>query len=42
MLELAGEIRKARAAVGVAIAVDPTPGQCRACGIKDHCGQRRS
>jgi CRISPR-associated exonuclease Cas4 len=41
VLDLAGQIRAARAAVTVPIAVNPTPGQCRACGMRGHCGQAR-
>lgn len=42
VLEVAERIRAARVRIEESIAVDPTPGQCRACGIRDHCGQRRS
>jgi CRISPR-associated exonuclease Cas4 len=41
VLELAGQIRAARAAVTVPIPVDPRPGQCRRCGMRGHCGQAR-
>jgi CRISPR-associated exonuclease Cas4 len=41
VLDLAGQIWEARAAVTVPIPVKPTPGQCRPCGIADHCGQAR-
>ena|SRR5271157_3923673 len=39
VLELTGQIRAARASVGETIVVDPRPGQCRACGMREHCGQ---
>jgi CRISPR-associated exonuclease Cas4 len=39
VLDLAGQIRAARAAVTVPIRVNPRPGQCRACGMLGHCGQ---
>ena len=42
VLDLAGQIRAARASVTVPIAVNPKPGQCRPCGIRGHCGQARS
>ena len=42
VLELAGEIRAARAAVTMPIPVNPTPGQCRACGQRANCGQVRA
>jgi hypothetical protein len=41
VLDLAGQIRAARAAVTVSIPVDPKPGQCRPCGMRSHCGQAR-
>ncbi len=41
VLDLAREIRAKRAVVDQPIAVDPTPGQCRACGMRGHCGQAR-
>jgi CRISPR-associated exonuclease Cas4 len=41
VLELAGQIRAAREAVGVPIPVQPVPGQCRPCGVRGHCGQAR-
>ena len=41
VLELAGRIRAARAAVERVIAVHPLPGQCRACGMRGHCTQTR-
>ena len=39
VLELAGQIRAARAAVTQPIPVNPRPGQCRPCGMREHCGQ---
>lgn len=41
VLELAGQIRAARAAVTVPIPVTPAPGQCRPCGMRGRCGQAR-
>jgi CRISPR-associated exonuclease Cas4 len=41
VLGLAGQIRAARAAVAVPIPVNPTPGQCRMCGMRGDCGQAR-
>jgi hypothetical protein len=41
VLELAGQIRAARAAVTQPIPVNPRPGQCRPCGMRGHCGQAR-
>ena len=41
VLDLAGQIRAAMAAVAVPIAVHPKPGQCRACGHQGHCGSAR-
>ena len=41
VLELAGQIRAARAAVTQPIPVNPVPGQCRPCGMRGHCGQAR-
>ena len=41
VLDLAGQIRAARAAVTVPIPVDPKPSQCRPCGMRGHCGQGR-
>jgi CRISPR-associated exonuclease Cas4 len=41
VLDLAGQIRAARAAVMQPIRVNPVPGQCRPCGMRDHCGQAR-
>ncbi|MGO9466338.1 MAG: PD-(D/E)XK nuclease family protein [Isosphaeraceae bacterium] len=39
VIELAGQIRSARAAVTQPIPVNPRPGQCRPCGMREHCGQ---
>ena len=41
VLELVGQIRAARNAVTVPIPVNPRPGQCRPCGMREHCGQAR-
>jgi CRISPR-associated exonuclease Cas4 len=41
VLELAGRIREARKRVGVPIPVTPKPGQCRPCGMREHCEQAR-
>jgi CRISPR-associated exonuclease Cas4 len=41
VLELAGQIRSARAALAVPIPVNPRPRQCRPCGMRGHCGQAR-
>lgn len=41
VLELAGQIREARATVAVPITVHPKPGQCRPCGQRSNCGQAR-
>ena len=41
VLDLAGQIRAARAAVTQPIPVNPVPGQCRPCGMRGHCGQAR-
>ncbi len=41
VLDLAGQIRVARAAVDQPIPVNPKPGQCRPCGMRGHCGQAR-
>jgi CRISPR-associated exonuclease Cas4 len=41
VLDLAGQIRAARAAVMEPIWVTPTRGQCRPCGMRGHCGQAR-
>jgi CRISPR-associated exonuclease Cas4 len=42
VLDVADQIRAARARVREAIPVDPRPGQCRACGMRGHCGQARA
>lgn len=41
VLDLARCIREARKDVGMAIPVNPKPGQCRPCGMRVHCGQAR-
>jgi CRISPR-associated exonuclease Cas4 len=41
VLDLAGQIRAARAAVNQPIPVQPVPGQCRPCGVRGYCGQAR-
>jgi CRISPR-associated exonuclease Cas4 len=41
VLELAGQIRAARANVDQPIPVNPKPGQCHPCGMRGHCGQAR-
>jgi CRISPR/Cas system-associated exonuclease Cas4 (RecB family) len=41
VLDLAGQIRAARARVAEVIPVSPRPGQCRPCGMRGHCGQAR-
>ena len=41
VLDLAGQIRTARAAVAVPIPVNPNPHQCRPCGMRGNCGQAR-
>ena len=41
VIELAEQIRAARKAVTVPIAVNPTSGQCRACSQRANCGQAR-
>jgi CRISPR-associated exonuclease Cas4 len=41
VLDLAGQIRAARAAITQPIPVNPKPGQCRPCGMRGHCGQAR-
>ena len=42
VLDVGGQIRRARAAVAVPIPVDPRPGQCRKCGQRGNCGQARA
>ena len=39
VLDLAGQVRAARASLTVPIPVDPRPGQCRLCGMRRYCGQ---
>ena len=41
VLEMAGQIRAARAVVAQPIPVEPVPGQCRLCGMRGHCSQAR-
>ena len=41
VLDLAGQIREARANVREPIPVIPKPGQCRVCGQRGNCGQAR-
>jgi CRISPR-associated exonuclease Cas4 len=41
VLDLAGRIRAARAQVSAAIPVNPSPGQCAACGMRNQCSQAR-
>jgi CRISPR-associated exonuclease Cas4 len=41
VLDLAGQIRAARAAVTEPIPVTPRRGQCPPCGMVGHCGQAR-
>jgi CRISPR-associated exonuclease Cas4 len=41
VLELAGQIRAARAEVNQPIPVDPKRGECRPFGMRGHCGQAR-
>jgi CRISPR-associated exonuclease Cas4 len=41
VLGLAARVREARKNVGVPIPVNPKPGQCRPCGVREHCGQAR-
>ena len=41
VLDLAGQIQAARAAVTQPILVKPVPGQCQPCGMRSHCGQAR-
>jgi CRISPR-associated exonuclease Cas4 len=41
VLDLAGQIRTARARVTEPIPVKPRPGQCRSCGQRLECGQAR-
>ena len=39
VLGAAGQIRAARASISTLIPVNPRPGQCRPCGMRQHCGQ---
>ena len=39
VLEVAGQIRAARASIRQPIPVQPKPGQCRPCGMRGHCRQ---
>ncbi len=41
VLDMAGQIRAARAVVAQPIPVTPVPGQCRPCGMRGHCSQAR-
>jgi CRISPR-associated exonuclease Cas4 len=41
VIDLAGQIRAARAKVTAPIPVNPKPGQCRPCGMRGNCGQAR-
>jgi len=41
VLDLAGQIRAARANVGEPIPVNPKPGQCRPRGMRGHCEQAK-
>ena len=41
VLGISDQIRAARAAVTVPIAVNPSPAQCRGCGQRGNCGQAR-
>jgi hypothetical protein len=41
VLELAGQIRAARAELARPIPVSPPPGQCAACGVRGHCSQAK-
>jgi len=41
VLDIAGQIRAARRQIHEPIRVSPTVGQCRACGVREGCGQRR-
>jgi CRISPR-associated exonuclease Cas4 len=41
VLDLAGQIRMARARLKEPIPVDPKPGQCRPCGQRGNCSQAR-
>jgi CRISPR-associated exonuclease Cas4 len=41
VLEIAQQIRAARGAIRQPIPVEPWPGQCRVCSMREHCQQRR-
>jgi len=41
VLDLAAQIRAARKALTEPIPVNPRPSQCRACGMRSHCGQAK-
>lgn len=41
VLDLAQRIRGAGAELLAPISVEPNPGQCRPCGMRDQCGQAR-
>ena len=41
VLDVADQIRTARRQVAEPIRVNPRPAQCRSCGMREHCGQRR-
>jgi CRISPR-associated exonuclease Cas4 len=41
VLDLAAEMRAAKAKGREPIPVNPRPGQCRPCGMREHCGQAR-
>jgi CRISPR-associated exonuclease Cas4 len=41
VLAVADRIRAARGQLAEIIKVSPTPGQCRSCGVREHCGQAR-
>jgi CRISPR-associated exonuclease Cas4 len=41
VLDLVGRIREAKKSVDMSIPVNPRAGQCRPCGMRDHCGQAR-
>ena len=42
VIKLAEQIRQARAAVTLPIAVNPSPAQCRSCGQRSNCGQAKA
>jgi CRISPR-associated exonuclease Cas4 len=41
VLALAARLRAARAEVTQPLPVSPWPSQCRRCGVREHCSQRR-